>query len=61
MHHDDRTYLLKENESTDIPVWVAHAIENACKIKPLEIIEVHTGAILDERDIKRVNSINDKK
>lgn len=61
VYHDDRTYLLKENESTYIPAGVADAIENACKINPLEIIEVHTGAILDERDIKRINSINDKK
>ncbi|CED79648.1 Mannose-1-phosphate guanylyltransferase 1 (part 3) [Candidatus Hamiltonella defensa (Bemisia tabaci)] len=59
--YDQKTYLIEGNESTYIPAGVAHAIANACKINPLEIIEVHTWAILDERDIKRINSINDKK
>ncbi len=56
----EKTYLIGENKSTDIPIGVADAIENTCQINPLELIEVHIGAILDERDIKRINSINDK-
>lgn len=51
----DETYIVSENESTYIPIGVAHAIENPGKI-PLEIIEVRTGVYLEEDDIVRVPS-----
>lgn len=51
----NETYIVSENESTYIPIGVAHAIENPGKI-PLEIIEVRTGIYLEEDDIVRVPS-----
>ncbi|MCR3969137.1 mannose-1-phosphate guanylyltransferase/mannose-6-phosphate isomerase [Aeromonas veronii] len=51
----DETFLISENESTYIPVGVAHAIENPGKI-PLEMIEVRTGIYLAEDDIVRIPS-----
>ncbi|WP_445153173.1 mannose-1-phosphate guanylyltransferase/mannose-6-phosphate isomerase [Aeromonas hydrophila] len=51
----DETFLISENESTYIPVGVAHAIENPGKI-PLKMIEVRTGIYLEEDDIVRIPS-----
>ncbi|MNL70131.1 Mannose-1-phosphate guanylyltransferase 1 [compost metagenome] len=51
----DEIFLISENESTYIPVGVAHAIENPGKI-PLEMIEVRTGIYLEEDDIVRIPS-----
>ncbi|MND30346.1 Mannose-1-phosphate guanylyltransferase RfbM [compost metagenome] len=51
----DETFLISENESTYIPVGIAHAIENPGKI-PLEVIEVRTGIYLEEDDIVRIPS-----
>ncbi len=51
----DDTFLISENESTYIPVGVAHSIENPGKI-PLEVIEVRTGIYLEEDDIVRIPS-----
>jgi len=48
------TYLVTENESTYIPIGVAHSIENPGKI-PLEIIEVRTGIYLSDDDVFRVD------
>lgn len=48
----ERDVLLTENESTYIPVGVVHALENPGKI-PLELIEVQSGAYLEEDDIVR--------
>jgi mannose-1-phosphate guanylyltransferase len=47
------TYLLKENESTFVPVGAVHALENPGKT-PLEIIEVQSGSYLGEDDIIRL-------
>lgn len=44
--------LLKEDESTYIPLGINHRIENPGKI-PLEIIEVQSGSYLGEDDIVR--------
>jgi mannose-6-phosphate isomerase-like protein (cupin superfamily) len=44
--------LLTENESTFIPVGVVHTLENPGKIS-LELIEVQSGAYLEEDDIVR--------
>lgn len=51
----DDIFLISENESTYIPVGVAHSIENPGKI-PLEMIEVRTGIYLEEDDIVRIPS-----
>nr|AID70963.1 mannose-1-phosphate guanylyltransferase [Aeromonas bestiarum] len=52
----DETFLISENESTYIPVGVAHAIENPGRI-PLEMIEVRTGIYLAEDDVVRIPSL----
>ncbi|OWY37871.1 mannose-1-phosphate guanylyltransferase/mannose-6-phosphate isomerase [Xenophilus sp. AP218F] len=44
--------LLTENQSVYIPVGEVHALENPGRI-PLELIEVQSGAYLDEDDIVR--------
>lgn len=49
----EETFLLRENESTYIPIGVIHALENPGKI-PLEIIEIQSGAYLGEDDIVRL-------
>ncbi len=49
---DGKEELLTENESVYIPVGSIHWLKNPGKI-PLEIIEVQTGAYLDEDDIVR--------
>jgi mannose-1-phosphate guanylyltransferase/mannose-6-phosphate isomerase len=48
----DREFLLSQDESTYIPVGTKHRLENPGKI-PLEIIEVQSGAYLEEDDIVR--------
>ena len=48
----DETFDLHENQSTYIPVGIKHRLENATKFD-LEIIEVQTGAYLEEDDIVR--------
>mgnify|MGYP001477928086 FL=1 len=44
--------LLGENESTYIPLGCLHRLSNPGKI-PLKIIEVQSGAYLEEDDIER--------
>lgn len=53
VYFNDTTILLTENESTYIPVGIPHSLENPGKI-PLEIIEVRTGAYLDDDDVVRL-------
>ena len=48
----DETFLLAENQSTYIPLGVTHRLENPGNIA-LELIEVQSGAYLDEDDIVR--------
>lgn len=48
----EETVLLTENQSTYIPVGVKHRLENPGQV-PLEIIEVQSGAYLEEDDIVR--------
>lgn len=48
----EETLLLSENQSTYIPLGVAHRLENPGKI-PLELIEVQSGGYLGEDDIVR--------
>ncbi|ABK43432.1 mannose-6-phosphate isomerase, type 2 / mannose-1-phosphate guanylyltransferase (GDP) [Magnetococcus marinus MC-1] len=52
----DTEILLKENESTYIPLGVKHSLANPGKI-PLEIIEVQSGPYLGEDDIIRFEDI----
>jgi mannose-1-phosphate guanylyltransferase/mannose-6-phosphate isomerase len=49
----DKSMLLTENQSTYIPVGVHHRLENPGKL-PLQIIEVQSGAYLEEDDIVRL-------
>jgi mannose-1-phosphate guanylyltransferase/mannose-6-phosphate isomerase len=48
--------LLKEDESTYIPLGVNHRLENPGKI-PLELIEVQSGSYLGEDDIVRFEDV----
>jgi mannose-1-phosphate guanylyltransferase/mannose-6-phosphate isomerase len=52
----DKTFLLSQDESTYIPIGQTHRLENPGKI-PLEIIEVQSGAYLEEDDIVRYDDI----
>lgn len=45
-----KSFLLSENESTDIPVGVVHALQNPRKVD-LELIEVQTVSYLGEDEI----------
>jgi mannose-1-phosphate guanylyltransferase/mannose-6-phosphate isomerase len=45
--------LLSENQSTYIPLGVAHRLENPGKIA-IEIVEVQSGAYVGEDDIVRL-------
>ncbi len=49
---NDETFLLRENESTYIPVGTKHRLENPGKV-PLKLIEVRSGTYLSEDDIVR--------
>ncbi|HKD22959.1 MAG TPA: mannose-1-phosphate guanylyltransferase/mannose-6-phosphate isomerase [Rhizomicrobium sp.] len=49
---NDKVFLLKENESTFIPLGATHRLENPGAI-PLHLIEVQSGAYLGEDDIVR--------
>lgn len=49
---DGKEIILKENESTFIPISATHRLENIGKIN-LEIIEVQTGSYIGEDDIVR--------
>lgn len=49
---DNKTYLLDQNESTFIPLGAKHRLENLGNT-PLELIEVQSGAYIDEDDIIR--------
>lgn len=48
----DQVFLLKENESTYIPIGVKHRLENPGGVD-LEMIEVQSGSYLGEDDIVR--------
>lgn len=52
----DESFLLKEDESTYLPLGVIHRLENPGKI-PLELIEVQTGPYLGEDDIARFEDV----
>ena len=50
---NDETFLLRENESTFIPIGTKHRLENPGKV-PLKLIEVRSGTYLSEDDIVRL-------
>jgi len=52
----EQTFNLNKGESTYIPLGITHALENQTN-KPLEIIEVQSGAYLGEDDIIRFEDI----
>ncbi|ALK32938.1 mannose-1-phosphate guanylyltransferase/mannose-6-phosphate isomerase [Burkholderia plantarii] len=52
----DEQFMLAENQSTFIPLGIAHRLENPGKL-PLEIIEVQSGSYFGEDDIVRFDDI----
>jgi mannose-1-phosphate guanylyltransferase/mannose-6-phosphate isomerase len=48
----EEVFILKEDESTYIPLGTVHRLENPGRI-PLELIEVQSGSYLGEDDIER--------
>lgn len=52
----DEKLILKENESTYIPIGMMHRLENKTDYE-LEIIEVQSGDYLDEDDIERFEDL----
>lgn len=52
----DEEILLKEDQSTYIPLGTMHRLENPGKI-PLELIEVQSGSYLGEDDIVRFDDV----
>jgi mannose-1-phosphate guanylyltransferase/mannose-6-phosphate isomerase len=52
----DQERILRENESTYIPLGAVHRLENPGKI-PLELIEVQSGSYLGEDDIVRLDDV----
>lgn len=54
--HGDRCFLLRENESTYIPLGHLHRLKNPGDT-PLEIIEIQSGAYLGEDDIVRFDDV----
>lgn len=52
----DQEFCLEENQSTYIPKTNRHRLENPGRI-PLQIIEIQTGAYLEEDDIVRFGDI----
>lgn len=57
--HGETQSLLRENESTYIPLGHVHRLENPGKID-LELIEVQSGSYLDEDDIVRLEDQYDR-
>ncbi|MFT4824021.1 MAG: mannose-1-phosphate guanylyltransferase/mannose-6-phosphate isomerase [Halioglobus sp.] len=53
---EDKVFMLKEDESTYIPLGHKHRLANPGRI-PLELIEVQSGAYLGEDDIVRFEDI----
>ncbi|MGE5516375.1 MAG: mannose-1-phosphate guanylyltransferase/mannose-6-phosphate isomerase [Bacteroidota bacterium] len=53
---DDKTFVLRENESTFIPAATVHRLENPGRV-PLRIIEVQSGDYVGEDDIVRLEDV----
>lgn len=52
----DKTFTLRENESTFIPAGTVHRLENPGKL-PLRMIEVQSGEYVGEDDIVRIEDV----
>ena len=52
----DEQFILKEDESTYIPLGTVHRLENPGKI-PLELIEIQSGSYLAEDDVVRLDDV----
>jgi mannose-6-phosphate isomerase-like protein (cupin superfamily) len=52
----DEKFVLREDQSTYIPLGVEHRLENKGQT-PLEIIEVNSGSYLGEDDIIRIEDV----
>jgi mannose-1-phosphate guanylyltransferase/mannose-6-phosphate isomerase len=52
----EEVFILKEDQSTYIPLGTVHRLENPGKI-PLELIEVQSGSYLGEDDIERFDDV----
>ncbi|MBA3035421.1 MAG: cupin domain-containing protein, partial [Desulfobacterium sp.] len=52
----EEKFILKEDQSTYIPLGTTHRLENPGKI-PLELIEIQSGRYLREDDIVRMDDI----
>jgi mannose-1-phosphate guanylyltransferase/mannose-6-phosphate isomerase len=53
---DERVFMLREDESTYIPLGHKHRLANPGRI-PLELIEVQSGSYLGEDDIVRFQDV----
>ena len=53
---DDQKVLVRENESIYLPLGAIHRLENPGKL-PLNLIEVQSGAYLEEDDIVRIDDL----
>ena len=56
---DGKITIIRENESTYIPLGSKHRLSNPGKI-PLRIIEVQSGSYLEEDDIERFEDDYDR-
>jgi mannose-1-phosphate guanylyltransferase/mannose-6-phosphate isomerase len=52
----DEQFILKEDESTYIPLGIVHRLENPGKI-PLELVEIQSGSYLVEDDVVRLDDV----
>ena len=52
----DKQFILREDESTYIPLGTVHRLENPGKI-PLELIEIQSGSYLAEDDVVRLDDV----
>jgi mannose-1-phosphate guanylyltransferase/mannose-6-phosphate isomerase len=52
----EEQFILKEDQSTYIPLGMVHRLENPGKI-PLELIEIQSGSYLEEDDILRLDDV----
>jgi mannose-1-phosphate guanylyltransferase/mannose-6-phosphate isomerase len=50
----EKQFILKEDQSTYIPLGMVHRLENPGKI-PLELVEIQSGSYLEEDDIMRLD------
>jgi mannose-1-phosphate guanylyltransferase/mannose-1-phosphate guanylyltransferase/mannose-6-phosphate isomerase len=53
---DDEQLIVRENESVYLPLGAVHRLENPGKL-PLNLIEVQSGAYLQEDDIVRLEDV----